>query len=261
MTETKIHPTALVSPSAVVGKGTKVGAYSLIGPNVKLGKDCDIRSHVVIDGKTTLGNQVRVLPFSAIGLEPQHLKYRGEETEVLIGDRVTFHESVTVHRATEFGGGITSIGDDCYIMAYAHVAHDCRVGHHVILANSVQLGGHVEVGDHVTIGGVSAVAQFCRVGSYCYVGGGSTLRKDLPPFLLGKGHEFEVQGINSIGLERNGFSELAVKRLKKLYRIFYLQKLTVSRAIESIVTEMGDVDELKVFLDFVKSSKSGVLRP
>ncbi len=177
-----------------------------------------------------------------------------------IGDRVVLRESVTVHRGTEFGGGKTVIGDDGYFMAYSHVAHDCIIGKKAIVCNTVQLAGHVIVGDSVIIGGASEVAQFCRVGSYCYVGGGSTLRKDLPPFLVGKDNEFKVQGINVVGLERHGYAPEAIQRLRKLYKIFYMQGLTVSQAIEKVVTDIGETDEVKVFLDFVRSSKVGFIR-
>lgn len=258
--ETEIHPTAIVHPKAELGAGTSVGPFAIVEEGVQTGRHCVIRSHAVVTGRTTLGDEVQIYPFAVIGSEPQHLKYRGEPTRVEIGHRVILRESVTVHRGTEIGTGVTRIGDDSLIMAYAHVAHDCVVGRKTILANSVQLAGHTEIGERVTIGGLSAIAQFCRVGDYCYVGGGSILRKDLPPFLLGKGADFAVQGVNAVGLSRNGFSESAVQRLKSLYKIFYLQGLTVSRAIERIVTDLGEEGEVKAFLDFVRGSKVGFIR-
>ncbi len=257
---THIHPTALVDPKAKVGKGTRIGAFSIVGENVELGEDCDIQEHVVLRGHTRLGNGVQVFPFAVIGGEPQHLKYKGEPTEVIIGDRSVFREYTTVHRGTTVGIGKTIVGSDNLIMAYTHIAHDCVLGKNVILASSIQLGGHVEIGDYVTLGGASAVAQFCRVGSYCYLGGGSIIRRDVAPFLLGKGSDFEVQGINSIGLARQGFSEEAILKLKKLYKIVFVQKITLVEAIEKVKQELRDVAEAKYFLDFIEASKGGFVR-
>lgn len=255
-----IHPTAIVHPGAQLGEGTRVGPYSIIDEHVVTGRNCEIQEHVVVRGRVRLGDEVRIFPGAVIGAEPQHLRYKGEPTSVEIGNQVTLREAVTVHRGTEFGAKATRIGDRAYIMAYTHVAHDCLIGNSVILANCVQLAGHVEVGDFVTIGGLSAVAQFCRIGRYCYVGGGSIMRKDVPPFLLGKGTDFEVQGINSVGLTRNGFSETTVRRLKSLYRIFFIQKLTVAQAIEKIITELGESDEVRFFIQFIQTSQAGFVR-
>ena len=258
--QTDIHPTAIVHPKAVLGEGTRVGPFSVIGEHVVTGRDCDIQEHVVVRGHTTIGDEVKIFPFAAIGGEPQHLRYRGEPTTVEIGNRVTLRESVTVHRGTPFDKGKTCIGDDSFIMAYTHVAHDCEVGRSVIVANASQLAGHVVVEDFVTLGGQTGIAQHCRIGRFCYVGGASVIRKDLAPFLLGKGNIFEIQGINVVGLTRNGFSGSAIRQLKSLYKIFFLQKLTVTQAIEAAVTELGGSDEVKVFLDFVKKSKMGIER-
>lgn len=255
-----IHPTAIVHPKAKLGAGTKVGAFSIIGEHVQLGENCEVQEHVVMRGHTRVGDQVVIYPFSVIGAAPQHLKYANEPTTVEIGNRVTLRESVTVNCGTEFGHKTTRIGDDCFIMAYAHVAHDCVIGRGVIVANTVQIAGHVVVEDYATLGGQSAIAQHCRVGRYCYIGGGSIIRKDLCPFMLGKGNEFEVQGINAVGLSRAGFNSATLQRLKTLYKIFYLQGLTVTQATDKILTELGETDEVKVFLDFVKESKIGFAR-
>lgn len=256
----QIHPTAIVSPEAVLGEGTTVGPFSIIGDHVRLGARCQVQEHVILRGHTHIGDDVKIFPFSVIGGEPQHLKYKGEPTTVEIGNRVTLRESVTVHVGTEFGNKTTTIGDDSYLMAFTHVAHDCIVGRNVIIANDVQLAGHTEVQDFATIGGQSAVAQFCRVGRYTYIGGGSIIRKDLAPFLVGKGNEFVVQGINAVGLTRQGYSPDALSRLKAVYKAFFLQGLTVNQAIEKIVTAHGEAEEVKVFLDFVRSSKIGFHR-
>jgi UDP-N-acetylglucosamine acyltransferase len=258
--EAQIHPAAIVHPKAQLGEGTRVGPYCTIDENVRLGRDCDIQEHVVLRGHTQLGDGVRVFPFAVVGAEPQHLKYAGEPTTVTIGNRVVLREGVTVHRGTVFGNHTTRIGDDAYIMAYAHVAHDCVVGKGCILANEVLLGGHVEVQDHAVIGGQVAIAQFCRIGRYCFVAGGSIIRKDLPPFMMGKGNDFRVQGINIVGLTRQGFSAPTRSRLKQLYKIFYLRGLTVDKAVQQILIDVGATDEVKLFLEFVKQTKVGCIR-
>ena len=255
-----IHPTAIVHPEAQLGRGTTVGPYSIVGAGTITGENCEIQEHVVIRGKVKLGNGCRVFPFSVIGGEPQHLGYKNEPTEVIIGDRVVLRESVTVHRGTVSGGGITRIGNDCLIMAYTHVGHDCHVGNRAIIVNSVQLAGHVVIEDFVTLGGQSEVVQHCRVGKFSYIGGGSTIRKDVPPFLTGKGSEFQIQGINKIGMERAGVSPERLASIKQIFKIFYLQNLTVAKAIEKIEIEMPNSEDAKDFLGFIKSSKAGIHR-
>jgi len=255
-----IHPSAVVSSGARLGEGTRVGAFSIVEDDVVTGPGCDIQSHVVIKSHVKLGTQVNVHPFSVLGGPPQHLGYKDEPTTVTIGDRTTIRENVTVHRGTVMGGGATTVGDDCFLMAYTHVAHDCTVGKGVVMANGVQLAGHSTIGDYVTIGGLTGIAQHCRVGMYAYLGGCSMVRKDLPPFLVGKGNDFRVQGINVVGLERRGFNEDTVLRLRKLFKIFFRQNLTVVQASDKIIQELGETDEVKVFLDFVQGSKLGFVR-
>lgn len=258
--EVQIHPTAIIGSKVELGAGTKVGPYAIIEDGAILGKDCDIRSHAIINGRTTFGDGCAVFPFAVIGAAPQHLGYKDEPTTVEIGNRVTFREAVTVHRGTPFGRGKTTIGDESFLMGGVHVAHDCEIGRNVIVVNGVGLAGHVVLEDFVTVGGMTGVGQNCRIGRYAYVGGESSVRKDLPPFLMGKGHDFQVQGVNSIGLERRGFNADTISRLKKIYKIFYLQSLTTVQATEKIMAEIGPTDEAKVFLDFVASSKMGCIR-
>lgn len=255
-----IHPTAIVHPDANIGDGTRIGAYAMVDPKVVIGKNCVIHNHAVIRDHTTLGDEVQVHPFAVVGGDPQHLKYKGEPTTAVIGNRVTLRESVTIHRGTAFGNGTTVVHDGVYLMAYCHVAHDCIVGPGCILANTVQLAGHVTLGKSVTIGGVSAVTQFCSVGDFAFIGGGSLLRKDLPPYLSGKGTDFNVQSVNVVGLERQGFSEEAVRALRKAFRIIYMQNLTVGQALEKVSVEVPALPEVDVFLDFIKRSKQGIAR-
>ncbi|NBX81604.1 acyl-ACP--UDP-N-acetylglucosamine O-acyltransferase [bacterium] len=259
-TETVIHPSAVVHPKAQIGKGVKIGPYVVIGEHTEIGDRSDIQEHASIRGHTRLGSEVTVFPFALVGAEPQHLHYRNEPTLTEVGDRTTIREFVTIHRGTPVGTGKTVIGTDTFLMAYAHVAHDCQVGSHVIICNSVQLAGHVIVEDRANIGGLTGVVQFCRVGKYCYVGGGSLIRKDLPPYLMGKGNEFEVQGVNAVGLTRSGMNADTVQKLKQLYKIFYLQNLTVSQAIEKAVTEFGTIPEVQHFIQFIQNSKMGFAR-
>ncbi len=262
-TTVPIHPTAVIHPKAVIGEGTSIGAFSFVGESVVIGKNCDIQEHVILKGNTTLGDESRVFPHAVVGGEPQHLGYKNEPTQLVIGNRVTLRECVTVHRGTgeaAGGHGITRIGDDSFIMAYSHVAHDCVVGNNVILANCVQMAGHSEVQDYAVVGGNTGIVQFCRVGRYAYIGGGSMIRKDLLPFMAGKGNVFEVQGINVVGLTRRGFNAATLGRLKQLYKIIFHQHLTFDRAVQKMSQEFPDCDETKVFCDFIQTSKAGLIR-
>ncbi len=258
--QTEIHPTAVVDPETHIGKGTVIGPYCVIEGGVTLGENCHLKSHVVLHRGTHLGNRVRVYPFAVLGGDPQHLKHNGEPTSVEIHDNVVLRESVTVHRGTEFGNKKTVICENAFIMAYTHVAHDCWIGKNTVIANAVQFAGHVEVGDFVVMGGFCAVVQFCRVGSHCFVGGGSVLRKDLPPFLLGKGPEFQVQGVNVVGLSRRGFSKESISSIKHVFKTFYYEGLTVSQATERMIQEPSRTLEVEHFIEFIRSSKAGILR-
>ena len=255
-----IHPTAVIHPDAQIGDGTSIGAFTVVEAGASIGENGQIGSHVVIHSHTHIGSGAKIHPFAVLGGAPQHLKYAGEPTTLEIGNDVTIRENVTCNRGTPFGHGKTVIKNRVYLMANAHVAHDCVVGNDCILANSVNLAGHVELGDFVGIGGMSGVVQFNRVGAYSFVGGQSLLRKDLPPFMVGKGDDFHVQGVNLVGLERRGFTPEQLKRLKKVYKIFYMQNLTVSQAIEKTVVELGKGDEVGMFLKFVEESKNGITR-
>ncbi len=254
-----IHPTAIVG-KAEIGEGTSIGPYAVIEDGVVIGKNCRIENQAMIRSHSTLGDEVTVHPYAVVGGAPQHLGYKNEPTKTIIGNQTVLREYCTVNRGTVQGHGETIVGPNCFLMAYTHVAHDCKVGRGVIIANSVHLAGHAEIGDFVTLGGQSAVAQFCRVGMYSYIGGGSIIRKDVAPFCLAKGWELSVAGINSVGLQRKGFNEITVARLKRVFKIFFLQKLQVEAALKKIADEIGDGDEVRIFVDFVQSSKLGISR-
>ncbi len=260
MGSVNIHPTAIVDPRAVIGEDTTIGAYSSVGPDVVLGKACDIQEHAILRGHSTLGDHVSVYPFAVIGSSPQHIKYKGEPTRVEIGNGAVIREYVTINLGTEQGNRVTIVGPEAYLMAYVHVAHDSVVGKKAILANNVQMAGHVSIGDFAIVGGFTALAQFCRIGQYCYVGGGSLLRKDLPPYLVGKGPEFVAQGVNAVGLTRMGFDKSAIPPLKAAFKAFYMQGLTVGQAIEQVTANQPVTPEVQAFVDFVKTSKLGLAR-
>lgn len=254
-----IHPLAQVSADAKIGENTRVGAFATIEAGVVVGEGCDVHEHAVLRRGSKLGNRVKVHPFAVIGGEPQHLKYRGEETYAEIGDDVVLREFVTVNRGTPVGTGTTIVGSGSYLMAYGHVGHDSIVGRGVVLANNVQLAGHTEVGDYATVGGSSAMVQFCRIGKYAYVGGFSPIRKDIAPFVLAKGtEEARPFGINAVGLERRGFSPETVQRLKKVFKRFFYREGSAAQALEALQVELGTFPEVEDFVSFVKTTKAGL---
>lgn len=215
-----IHPSASVDPQAQLGSNVRIGPNSLVGPHVVIGDDCELVSHAIVTGHTTMGSGNRVFPFSSIGQEPQDLKYHGEDSEVIIGDNNTFRENVTVNAGTEGGGMVTRIGNNNLLMAYTHVAHDCILANGIVLANCATLAGHVEVEDHAIIGGLSAVQQFVRIGQLAMIGGMSGVTKDVPPFcLVAGGYRVGLCGLNVIGLKRRGYTLEKIGRLKDIYRI------------------------------------------
>ncbi|MGD9818808.1 MAG: acyl-ACP--UDP-N-acetylglucosamine O-acyltransferase [Desulfomonilaceae bacterium] len=255
-----IHPTAVIHPGAVIAHNVSIGAYSIIGGNVAIAEGCEIGPHVVIEGHTTIGSGVKISQFASIGAAPQDLSYRGEYTTVVIGDRVNIREYVTVHRGTFKGKKTTVIGDDCYLMAYCHVAHDCILGKGVIMANSAHLGGHIEIGDRAILGGIVAVHQFVRVGEYALVGGVSGVAKDVPPYTLASGARIYVYGLNEVGLRRNGFSSSTIRVLKQAFKLAFRSSLRVDEAVAKIRREMYETPEAMKFADFLASSKRGTAR-
>jgi len=254
-----IHPTAIIHPKAKLGANCVVGPYCVIGEHVELGEGCQLHSHVVIDGHTKLGRKNDIFPFASIGLRTQDLKWKGGVTHTEIGDHNTFREGITIHSATD-EGGVTRVGSHNNLLAYAHVAHDCTLGNHIIMSNCSGLAGHVVIEDHVVLAGYVAVHQFCRVGKLSMVGGCSKLRQDMPPFMLADGAPAEIRTINKIGLERHGLSEEVQSALRQAYKILFREGLTISNALAKVEQEVAQLPEVQYLVQFVRSSERGMTR-
>lgn len=253
-----IHQTALVDPSAQVGKDVSVGPFSIVGPGVVVGEQCQIAGHVVIERNTRLGTGVRVGYGSVLGSDPQDLKYRGEETWVEVGDGTIIREYCTINRGTP-ATGRTRVGQRCFIMTYVHIAHDCVIGNDVILANAIQMAGHVTVDDRAIISGLVPIHQFVRVGTFAFVGGGSRVNQDVPPYTKAVGNPVHLYGLNSVGLQRAGFSGEVKLALKKAYRLVFNSHLTVSQGIARARSEIPTGTEVETFLRFIEASQRGVM--
>ena len=255
-----IHPTAIVSPKAEIGANVSIGPFSVIADNVCIGDGTEIGPHATIDPYSTIGENCRIFQFASIGAIPQSLKFEGEKTLLTIGRGTTIREFVTINRGTVFGGGITEVGEENFIMAYCHIAHDCKTGRKVILANAATLAGHITIGDFATIGGIVAIHQFVRIGDYAFVGGASAVVKDVPPFVIAAGDRASLHGLNTVGLKRQGFTPAALSALKKAYRIIFRIGLTLNEAIERAQAEVEQIPEVTEFINFIKSSQRGVTR-
>jgi len=258
---TDIHPTAIVHPRAVVGEGTTIGPHATVGPNVRIGANCRIGASAVIDGWTEIGDETEIYPLASIGLIPQDLKFKGEETRLVIGRRNIFREFVTINRGTRGGGGVTAIGDRNVFMAYVHVAHDCHVANDVIFGPHATLGGHVAVEDFANISAGSAVHQFCRVGRHGFIGGYSVITKDALPYARTVGSRpARTFGTNTIGLTRRGFSPEVVDKLKRAFRYLLQSKLNTTRALQQIQQDGSLVcPEVQHLIDFIRTSRRGVI--
>jgi UDP-N-acetylglucosamine acyltransferase len=257
---TSIEPSAVVGPGATIGEGTTVAQNASIGPHVTIGKRCRIGASTVIDGWTEIGDDNEIAPFASIGLAPQHLRYAGQPTRVVIGDQNIIREFVTIHRGTVEGGGLTRIGSRNLLMAYAHVAHDCAIENDAILGNAATLGGHVHVEDFANISAFSGVHQFCRVGRHAFIGGYSVVTKDAMPYAKTVGNRARIYGLNTIGLVRRGFSSDAISKLKRAYRYLLVSKLNTSRAVSRIqADESLACPEVQYLVDFIRGSHRGVL--
>jgi UDP-N-acetylglucosamine acyltransferase len=261
---TAIHPTALVDPAAELAEGVRVGPYAVIGAGVVLGEGTHIGAHCVIEGPTRIGRDNRIYSHAALGGAPQDMKYRGEPTALEIGDRNTIREFCTFSRGTIQDVGVTRIGDDNWIMAYVHVAHDCQVGNRTILANNATLAGHVHVGDWVIVGGLTGIHQFCKIGAHAMTGFQSHVAQDLPPFMMAAGHPLAVHGFNIEGLRRRGFSKERIALVKQMHRLLYRDGLTLERARAAIAALRGTVEggdaDIALLLDFLAAATRGIAR-
>jgi UDP-N-acetylglucosamine acyltransferase len=256
----QVHPTAVVHPEARLHETVEVGPYAVIGEKVTIGAGTTVGPHAVIVGRTTIGARNRIFQFASLGAEPQDLKYAGEDTELLLGDGNTVREFATLHIGTAGGGGVTRIGNGNLFMAYSHVAHDCVVGTGCILANSAALAGHVQVADHVILGGLSAVHQFTRVGKHAFISGGAMVTMDVPPYCTAQGDRAELAGLNVVGLQRHGFSEEQIGRIKEAYKVLFRSKLVLAEAVAKLKAELGGQPEIDHLIEFVSSSKRGLTR-
>ena len=255
-----IDPRAVVDPAAVIDSDVEIGPFAVIGAGVRIGRGTRIGPHVVIRGQTTIGQDNRIFQFASVGEDPQDKKYAGETTRLVIGDRNQIRENATIHRGTVQDDGVTSIGSDNLLMAYTHVAHDCRIGDHVILANGASLGGHVHVGDWAILGGFTLVHQFGRVGAHAFTGMGSAISKDVPPYVLVGGNPARPHGINSEGLRRRQFTPAQLSAIKRAYRLLYTAGLPLSEARAQIRALSGAEPVLVAMADFLDSSQRSIVR-
>lgn len=256
----EIHPTASVHPGAKIGLGVKIGAYTTVGEHVQIGNHTLIDSHVVLDGWTEIGENCRFFPFATIGTEPQAIRYRGEATRLVIGSRNVIREFVTINRGTPEGGGVTVLGSENFIMAYTHIAHDCKIGNQVIMANNSTLAGHILVEDRAIIGGLVAIHQFVRVGCCAIIGGATAVPQDIPPYTTASGNRAKLYGLNLVGLKRHNFPAPTVSALKQAYRILFRSHLPLRKAIEKVEQEVPALPEIGHLLEFLRNSKRGVCR-
>ena len=260
-TETVIHPSAVIAPGAELDHGVQVGPYAVIGPQVRIGRDSSIGSHSVIEGCTTIGCENTIFQFASVGAIPQDKKYQGEDSSLTIGDRNTIREFATLNIGTAGGGMVTRIGNDNLFMVYSHVGHDCQIGNNVILANCATLAGHVILEDYVGVGGLAAIHQFTRIGESAYLGGGAMVSLDVPPYCMAQGDRARLFGLNLIGLKRRGFSEAQLSALKKAYRTFFAEGLTLKEATDRTRQEQAASPEAVHLAEFIASSQRGICRP
>jgi UDP-N-acetylglucosamine acyltransferase len=256
----RIHNLAVVHQNAQIGEDVNIGPFAVIGPDVVIGKGGKIGAHVVIDGWTQIGEYCEFYTGAVIGSPPQDLKYKGEKTRLVIGNYNIFREYITVNCGTAGGGGVTTLGDHCLMMAYSHVAHDCHLGNHVILANGVALSGHITIEDYAIIGGLAAVHQFVHIGAHCIVGGCSGVSQDPPPYMMVSGDKARVYGLNSVGLKRRNFSDDSIKVLQKAHRILFRSRLSMKHALEKVKAEVQRCPEIDHLIEFIERSERGICR-
>ena len=252
-----VHSTALIDDDAVLEEGVEVGAFSIIGPNVRIGAGTRIASHVLIERDTEVGRECTIAHGAVLGTDPQDLKYEGEPTELRVGDRTVIREYATLNRGTT-SRGYTEVGSDCLLMAYTHVAHDCQLGNQVILSNGVNMAGHVVIDDWAIVSGLTLIHQFVRIGAHAFVGGASRVVKDIPPFVKAAGNPIQLYGLNSVGLQRRGFSEEVRRELKRAYRLFFASTYNTTQALARARDELELFPEVETFLAFFNRSDRGV---
>lgn len=255
-----IHSTAIVSSKAEIDPDVEIGAYTVIGDNVTIGSGTVVGPHVVIDPFVSIGRNCRIFQYAALGAIPQDLKFGGETSYVKIGSGCIIREFVTIHRGTKLGAGVTEVGEECLLMNYVHIAHDCKIGRRVVMANNATLAGHITIGSHTTIGGLSAIHQFVKVGDYAFIGGMTGIPKDIPPYVIASGERARLHGLNLVGLKRFGFSQKTIGELKKAYRIIFRVGLTLTQAVERVRAEVDQLPEVVKFIDFIKASERGITR-
>jgi len=261
MTDTPlIHPSAIVSPDARIADDVRIGPYTAVGPRVEIGAGCDIGSHCVFKGPTALGPNNRIYSFASIGDDPQDKKFAGEDTRLKIGAGNTIREYCTINRGTTQDEGITRVGDSNWIMAYAHIAHDCRVGSDIIMANGSTLGGHVHIDDHAMLSAFAAIHQFCRVGAHSFVGAYGGISKDIPPYVLVFGQPPKPRGINAEGLQRRGFTADQIRNLKDAYRLLYRSEVLLADVREQLAGLAAEQPELQILVEFIEKSERGLIR-
>ncbi|HAM51431.1 MAG TPA: acyl-[acyl-carrier-protein]--UDP-N-acetylglucosamine O-acyltransferase [Nitrospiraceae bacterium] len=256
----EIHPTAIIDSEAVIDKDVSIGPFCILKGKVSIKRGTTLVSNVMIEGKTEIGEGCMVYPFTSIGLPPQDLKYKNEETGVAIGNGNVIREYTTIHRASVSGDGLTVVGDHNFLMAYVHIAHDCKIGNHIIMSNVATLAGHVTVDDYAFIGGLVAVHQFTRIGVYAMVGGFSGIGQDIPPYTVASGARARLYGLNTVGLKRHGFSDSSIRALKKAYKIIFREKKALKDAIKKIRAELPDTEEIRNLIEFIEKNKRGVCR-
>ncbi len=255
-----IHPTAIIDPSAEIDNNVTIGPYAIINSDVCIGSGTTIGPYSTIEQYVNIGGDCQIFQYASVGGAPQDLKFHGEKSYLKIGRGTIIREFVTINRGTENGGGVTEVGEENYLMAYTHIAHDCKTGKQVILANNSTLAGHITIGDNVTVGGLVAIHQFVKIGDFAYIGGKSAVTKDIPPYVIAAGDRATLHGLNNVGLKRQKFSKTTLRQLKKAYRIVFRIGLTVKQASERVKAEVEQIPEVINFMDFIIKSNRGVTR-
>ncbi|GAA4815041.1 acyl-[acyl-carrier-protein]--UDP-N-acetylglucosamine O-acyltransferase [Marinicella pacifica] len=255
-----IHPTALIDDSAEIGDNVRIGPYCVIGADVKIGAGCELKSHVVIGPHSELGEHNVVYPFACLGEAPQDKKFSNEQTRLKIGNHNTIREYVTMNRGTVDDRHITEVGNDNWIMAYVHIAHDCVVGDHTIMANGTTLAGHVHIGNHVILGGFTKIHQFCRVGDHAFTAMDTAMQKDVPPFVMAHGSPAKPRAINFEGLKRRGFSKERIRAIKNAYKTIYQSEMSLRESLDALADLADASEDMRLMVDFVKASKRSIIR-